>query len=81
MKLYTYFPLVRRYRVRIALNLKNVAHEMAAVHLTKDGVPRRSLSGPQPQWGAEPGAVRGDALIQSLAIIEYLDEVYPDRRC
>ena len=81
MKLYTYFRSSAAYRVRIALNLKNVAHEMAAVHLTKDAGRHRqeAYRAINPQMRVPTLVLSGgDALIQSLAIIEYLDEVYPE---
>jgi maleylpyruvate isomerase len=80
VKLYTYFRSSAAYRARIALNLKGVAYEMASIHLTKGG---------GQQHGAEFRAVNpqrrvpalaldnGETLIQSLAIIEYLDEAFP----
>jgi maleylacetoacetate isomerase len=80
LKLYTYFRSSAAYRARIALNLKGVAYEMASIHLTKGG---------GQQHGAEFRAVNpqgrvpalaldnGETLIQSLAIIEYLDEAFP----
>jgi maleylacetoacetate isomerase len=81
VKLYTYFRSSAAYRVRIALNLKNVAHEMAAVHLVKDGGRHRqeAYRAINPQMRVPTLVLSGgDALIQSLAIIEYLDEVYPE---
>ena len=81
MKLYTYFRSSAAYRVRIALNLKNVAHEMAAVHLVKDGGRHRqeAYRAINPQLRVPTLVLSsGDVLIQSLAIIEYLDEVHPD---
>ncbi len=81
MKLYTYFRSSAAYRVRIALNFKNVAHEMAAVHLVKDGGRHRqeAYRAINPQMRVPTLVLSsGDALIQSLAIIEYLDEVYPE---
>ena len=81
MKLYSYFRSSAAYRVRIALNLKGVAYETAAVHLVKDGGHNR-----RPEFRAVNPQMRipalvaptGDVLIQSLAIIEYLDETYPE---
>ena len=81
MKLYTYFRSSAAYRVRIALNLKNVAHEMVAVHLVKDGGRHRqeAYRAINPQLRVPTLVLSsGDALIQSLAVIEYLDEVYPE---
>jgi glutathione S-transferase len=37
MKLYTYFRSSAAYRVRIALNLKQLPYEAVAVHLLRDG--------------------------------------------
>ncbi|GGY32659.1 maleylacetoacetate isomerase [Pseudoduganella albidiflava] len=79
MKLYTYFRSSAAYRVRIALNLKGVAYDAVPVHLLKDG---------GEQHGAAYRAVNpselipaletdGATLAQSLAIIEYLEEVHP----
>ena len=80
MKLYSYFRSSAAYRVRIALNLKGVAYETAAVHLIKDGGhnkrPEFRAINPQMRVPALTTA-GGDVLIQSLAIIEYLDEIHP----
>ena len=37
MTLYSYFRSSAAYRVRIALNLKNIPYEMQSIHLAKDG--------------------------------------------
>ncbi len=76
MKLYSYYRSSAAYRVRIALNLKGIAYETAAVHLVKDGGHNR-----RPEFRAVNPQMRvpalvaptGEVLIQSLAIIEYLD--------
>jgi maleylpyruvate isomerase len=80
MKLYTYFRSSAAYRLRIALNLKNLASEPVFIHLTKDGGKQHS-----PEFRALNPQRRvpaltldsGDVLTQSPAIIEYLDEIYP----
>jgi len=80
LKLYSYFRSSAAYRVRIALNLKNIAYETVPVHLTRDGGYQR-----RPEFRAINPQMRvpalatpaGDVLIQSLAIIEYLDETHP----
>ena len=79
MKLYTYFRSSAAYRVRIALNLKGIEAELVPVHLLKDGGEQFSAaySDKNPQNLVpllEDGELR---LPQSLAIIEYLDEIHP----
>jgi maleylacetoacetate isomerase len=79
LKLYTYFRSSSSYRVRIALNLKGVPYESVPVHLLRDGGEQHASSYAQLN-PAElvPTLVDGDlALSQSLAIMEYLDEVHP----
>ncbi|HKS85232.1 MAG TPA: maleylacetoacetate isomerase [Pseudolabrys sp.] len=81
MKLYSYFRSSAAYRVRIALNLKAIPYEMAAIHLTRDGGRQHS-----PEYRAVNPQARvpalelsgGEILTQSMAIIEYLDETHPD---
>ncbi|AUD59842.1 MULTISPECIES: maleylacetoacetate isomerase [Shewanella] len=83
MKLYGYWRSSAAYRVRIALNLKGISAEQLSVHLVRDGgeqhkaaytalnplelVPTLTLD----------DELDMDALSQSLAIIEYLDEIHP----
>jgi maleylpyruvate isomerase len=80
VKLYTYFRSSAAYRVRIALNLKGLSSEMIPVHLQKEGglnkKPAFREVNPQMRLPALQ-LTSGDVLIQSLAIIEYLDEVHP----
>jgi len=77
---YTYATSSAAYRTRIALNLKGLKAEERYVHLLKDGGQQHD-----PAYAAVnpmeliPTLIDGDVTIgQSLAIIEYLDEVYPD---
>jgi maleylacetoacetate isomerase len=80
VKLYSYFRSSAAYRVRIALNLKDLAYETLPIHLVKDGGHNR-----RPEYRAINPQMRvptliapgGEILIQSLAIIEYLDETHP----
>jgi maleylacetoacetate isomerase len=79
MKLYSFFRSSAAYRVRIALNVKGLAYEYVAKHLVKDGGQHKKQDYLQlnPQ-GFVPALEHDGALItQSLAIIEYLDEVFP----
>ncbi len=81
MKLYSYYRSSAAYRVRIALNLKGLPYEMVPIHLTKDGGHQHT-----PEFRAINPLARvpalelpaGEVLTQSLAIIEYLDEIHPD---
>ncbi len=76
MKLYDYFRSSAAYRVRIALNLKGIAAEHAYIHLAKglQAMPEYLVVNPQ---GLVPALVDGDdTIVQSLAIIEYLDETH-----
>lgn len=80
MKLYTFFRSSASYRVRIALNLKGIAYEQAPIHLRRGGgeqlQPAYTKLNPQALVPAlEDG---GKVLTQSLAIIEYLEEKYPN---
>jgi maleylpyruvate isomerase len=81
VKLYSYFRSSAAYRVRIALNLKGLAYDTVPVHLVKDGGHNRrpKFRAVNPQMRV-PALVTptGDVLIQSLAIIEYLDETHPE---
>jgi maleylacetoacetate isomerase len=81
VQLYTYFRSSAAYRVRIALNLKGLTPEMVSIHLQKEGGLNK-----KPEYRAVNPQMRvpalrldsGDVLTQSLAIIEYLDEVVPE---
>jgi maleylacetoacetate isomerase len=80
MKLHNYFRSSASYRVRIALNLKGLSYEYRAVHLNRGGGEQfapvfRELNPLSVVPVLEDEATR---VTQSLAIIEYLDEVHPE---
>ncbi len=83
MKLYGYFRSSAAYRVRIALNLKGIEIEQAGIHLLKEGGQhlKASYLAKNPQ-GLVPALELDDGtvLTQSLAIIEYLEKVFPEPR-
>jgi maleylacetoacetate isomerase len=80
VKLYSYFRSSAAYRVRIAFNLKGLGYETVPIHLQKEGGQQL-----KPDYRAVNPQMRvptlkldsGELLTQSLAIIEYLDEVHP----
>ena len=78
MKLYTYFRSSAAYRVRIALNLKGIAYESMPVNLLKGEQRSDAYGAVNPQRRLPALDIGGTVLIQSPAILEYLDEVHPE---
>ncbi len=81
MKLYGYWRSSCTYRVRIALALKGVEHEIVPVHLLEGGGQQHAESyraknpmAQVPSLELDDGTVLG----QSMAILEYLEERYPE---
>lgn len=82
LTLHNYFRSSAAYRVRIAMNLKGLDYDYVPVHLTRDGgmqfkEPYKSLN---PQQLVPLLDDDGFQISQSLAIIEYLDERFPNTR-
>ncbi|HEY3596314.1 MAG TPA: maleylacetoacetate isomerase [Paraburkholderia sp.] len=80
MKLYSYFRSSAAYRVRIALNLKNLPYDCVPVHLLRSGGEQF-----KPEYrrlnhdAVVPTLIDGGGVLQqSLAIIEYLEETHPE---
>lgn len=78
MKLYTYFRSSAAYRVRIALGLKGVAYESISVDLMAGDQHEATYRSRNPMGLVPALEDDGRVLGQSLAIIEYLEERYPD---
>jgi maleylacetoacetate isomerase/maleylpyruvate isomerase len=79
MRLYSYFRSSAAFRVRIALAIKGLDAGYAPVHLARGehldpGYAARSASRLVPALETDDGAMLG----QSLAIIEYLEETFPE---
>ena len=78
--LYGYWRSSCSYRVRIALNLKGIDYASRSVHLVRDGGEQhreeyRSIN----PLGLVPAFQHdGNTIIQSIAIMEYLEEVFPE---
>lgn len=77
MKLYSYWRSQATFRVRIALNIKGVAHEDSFIDLDRGDQHAEGYKTLNPQM-VVPTLLDGDArLFQSLAILEYLEERHP----
>src|SRR5213594_4261753 len=78
MKLYGYFRSSAAFRVRIALNLKRLDYESAFIHLRRGDQSQPAFLAVNPQGLVPALEIDGERLIQSLPIIEYLDETHPE---
>jgi maleylacetoacetate isomerase len=78
IKLYSYFRSSAAYRVRIALNLKSLPYEYLPVHLVKGEQRDERYRALNPQALVPMLVDDGESITQSMAIIEYLDEKFPD---
>ncbi|OMH33589.1 maleylacetoacetate isomerase [Motiliproteus sp. MSK22-1] len=81
MKLYTYWRSSAAYRIRIALNLKGIAYDDHYINMLRDG--GEQLKEEYARINAQKlvpalETDQNEILTQSMAIIEYLDESYPE---
>jgi maleylacetoacetate isomerase len=79
--LYSYWRSSSAYRVRIALNLKGIEYRLKFVHLVRAGGEQHLAEYREINpLGLVPALVDGGrTIVQSMAICEYLEEVYPAR--
>ncbi len=78
--LYSYFRSSSTYRVRIALNYKEIKYDIKPIHLLKDGGQQKTADYKRVNPMGEVPCLfhNGNYLGQSMAIIEYLEEVKPN---
>ncbi len=76
--LYDYWRSSAAYRVRIALNLKNLEYDSVVVNLLEAEHKTIEYRSKNPQAIVPAIEIDNQTFTQSLAIIEYLDELYPD---
>ena len=81
LKLYGYWRSTASWRVRLALGIKGVAFETTPIHLARGEQLDPSFKQLNPQ-GFLPALMLDDGtvLTQSLAILEWLEETYPEPR-
>jgi maleylpyruvate isomerase len=77
MKLYTFFRSSAAFRMRIALNCKGLAYEPLPVSLPKDEHKLASYMAVHPQGLVPALEDGGKVFVQSLAMMEYLEETHP----
>lgn len=79
MKFYGYFRSSAAFRVRIAMNIKGIAPQLAFIHLRRQEQTAPAFTRINPQQ-LVPALVLDDGAViaQSLAILEYLEETHPE---
>jgi maleylacetoacetate isomerase len=77
IKLHNYFRSSASFRVRIALNLKDLDFEYLPVHLARGDQKLAAYTAISPDGLVPLMEIDGVKLTQSLAIMEYLDETHP----
>ena len=79
MKLYGYFRSSTSYRLRLALQLKGLEYENCPVNLVEGQQKGEAFAGRNPFATVPMLEVDGKDRVQSMAIIEWLDEAYPEK--
>ena len=77
--MYSYWRSSCSWRVRIALELKKIDYEYRAVHLVKDGGEQHKADYQElnPMNQVPTFILEGNTITQSMAILEFLEEMYP----
>ena len=78
-KLHGYWRSSASWRVRIALNVKGIEYEYIPVNLLKGEQKSEEHLKLNPSGFVPALEIDGHILTESLPIIEYLDEAYPDK--
>ena len=78
MKLFAYYRSSTSYRLRIALNLKGLDYDIEPVNLLKSEQRSEAFTGRNPFAGVPMLETEGGDRAQSMAILEWLDEAYPE---
>lgn len=78
MKMYGFFRSGTSHRTRIVLNLKKIDYELIAVSLMKNEHRNATFKAINPQGFVPVIEINDQLLIQSPAIIEWLEETYPE---
>ena len=78
MELYSYFRSSTSYRTRIAMNLKGLEYDYISVNLAEDKQLEAAFKAVNPQGLVPVLQIDDLRLYQSPAILEWLEEVYPN---
>jgi len=79
LRLHAYYRSSTSYRLRIALNLKHLDYEVVPVDLRKDEQRGDAYRAINPFGGVPALELNGRFYAQSMAMLEWLDERFPDR--
>ncbi|WP_067584472.1 maleylacetoacetate isomerase [Endozoicomonas ascidiicola] len=77
LTLYSYFRSSAAYRVRIALNLKGLDYQQHAINLLKGEQKSKEYRSVNPQGLVPTMMTEQGGICQSLAMLEWLEETYP----
>jgi maleylacetoacetate isomerase len=77
-KLYSYHSSSCTWRVRIVMNLKNIDYELISIDIRAGAQNTTEYRKFNPQGQIPSLFINGHLITQSLAIIEYINELYPN---